>query len=429
MLLTKPPFGRKEANQMAHVEKFTKGQVQGLVIHLERLTENHSNPEIAIERTKDNYELCQKEGSMLERLNERLEEVHLINRKDVNVMANWIVTLPKELKEKSPEEIRTFFESTYDFLAKRYGIDNVVGAFVHMDETTPHMHFAFVPVVHDKKKNIDKVSAKEVLTRKELKVFHQDLDQHLLKEIPEIYQGGILNGETIGVENVEQLKNLTQRVKKLEQDITDKEKTIQSYKKQINEYEKSVKPIKNITTKLEQLKAVQSRSITGKVQLSQKDYSSLENMALFAVKEHNKNTSLERTYEGVIKEKDHQLNTLQTDKELLFQRNKSLDYEVSDLTKKNDNLRENRVIYRNLLKEKGYELTELTKMAPLERKSRYIIQSLQEFGLPGDNQKKTDWLETLKQAKSENLVIKGLNNALQLLLQALQRLFEHERER
>lgn len=58
-----------------------------------------------------------------------------------------------------------------------------------------------------------KVSAKEVLNRNELKSFHQDLDKHLLQEVPEIYQGGILNGKTIGLENVEQLKELTNRVK------------------------------------------------------------------------------------------------------------------------------------------------------------------------------------------------------------------------
>ena len=89
-------------------------------------------------------------------------------------------------------------------------------------------------------------------------------------------------------------------------------------------------------------------------------------MALLAIKERNKNTSLERTYQEVIRDKDTQLNTLQIDKEILFRRNKSLDNEVSDLTSANDHLRENRLIYRNLLKENGYELTELTKMPHLK---------------------------------------------------------------
>ncbi|MBD2790567.1 plasmid recombination protein, partial [Xenorhabdus sp. DI] len=77
------------------------------------------------------------------------------------------VTLPENLKGISEKEQRKFFEKTYEFLTNRYGGEkNVLSANVHMDETTPHMHFAFMPVVWDEKKQREKVSAKEVLTRK-----------------------------------------------------------------------------------------------------------------------------------------------------------------------------------------------------------------------------------------------------------------------
>ena len=52
-----------------------------------------------------------------------------------------------------------------------------MAAVVHYDETTPHLHYAFVPVVFDNKKSRYKVSAKEVLTRHDLQTFHDDLDQ------------------------------------------------------------------------------------------------------------------------------------------------------------------------------------------------------------------------------------------------------------
>ena len=39
-----------------------------------------------------------------------------------------------------------FFEETYAFLSERYGAQNVISAYVHLDERSPHMHFAFVPV-------------------------------------------------------------------------------------------------------------------------------------------------------------------------------------------------------------------------------------------------------------------------------------------
>ncbi|WP_228143799.1 plasmid recombination protein [Moraxella pluranimalium] len=44
-----------EVYEMAHVQKFTKGNMQGLSIHLDRKTENHSNKNIDTERTHLNF--------------------------------------------------------------------------------------------------------------------------------------------------------------------------------------------------------------------------------------------------------------------------------------------------------------------------------------------------------------------------------------
>ncbi|HDR7139214.1 TPA: plasmid recombination protein, partial [Bacillus cereus] len=200
---------------MAHVEKYTKGNVQGLSIHWDRKTKNHSNQDIDNERSHLNYDLCEKEGDTLSRMNDRLSEVHCLNRKDVKVCADWAVTLPENLKDVSDKEQREFFEKTYEFLANRYGGEkNVLSANVHNDETRPHMHFAFMPVVWDEKKQREKVSAKEVLTRKDLKTFHQDLDKFLKKEIPHIYKEGILNDKTIGVDTVKDLKKYSGEIQK-----------------------------------------------------------------------------------------------------------------------------------------------------------------------------------------------------------------------
>lgn len=198
---------RRRGLLVAHVKKYTKGNVQGLSIHWDRKTENHSNQDIDNERSHLNYDLCEKEGDTFSRMNNRLSAVHCLNRKDVKVCADWVVTLPENLKETSEKEQREFFEKTYEFLTNRYGGEkNVLSANVHKDETTPHMHFAFMPIVWDEKKQREKVSAKEVLTRKDLKTFHQDLDTFLKKEIPYIYKEGILNEKTIGVATVKDLK-------------------------------------------------------------------------------------------------------------------------------------------------------------------------------------------------------------------------------
>lgn len=202
---------------MAHVAKYTRGAIQGLSNHLDRKTENHSNKDIDVSKSHLNYDLNQNQGDTISRLNERLEQVYCMNRKDVKAVADWIVTLPKELEDRPADEQRQFFQATKDFLDKQYGEENNISANVHMDEMTPHMHYAFVPVVYDKKKQREKVSAKIVLNRNHLQSFHDDLDKHLKAEIPQIYERGVVNGQTVGVETVQELKQLQGREKELKQ--------------------------------------------------------------------------------------------------------------------------------------------------------------------------------------------------------------------
>ena len=79
-----------------------------------------------------------------------------------------------------------------------------------MDETTPHMHFAFIPVVPDKKKQGKfKVSAKERINRFELCSFHFELEQALSTALG--HSVGILNGATKdGNKSVTRLKRESQ---------------------------------------------------------------------------------------------------------------------------------------------------------------------------------------------------------------------------
>ena len=84
----------------------------------------------------------------------------------------------------------------------------MVSAYVHMDEVTPHMHFAFVPVVEDKKRGGYKLSAKEAVTREDLRTFHKDLSDHMERVFGRDI--GILNEATKeGNKSIEELKRQT----------------------------------------------------------------------------------------------------------------------------------------------------------------------------------------------------------------------------
>lgn len=52
---------------------------------------------------------------------------------DVNVMVDWVITLPQSLNDKGLENEDRFFREAYKFLNDRYGKENVISAYVHME--------------------------------------------------------------------------------------------------------------------------------------------------------------------------------------------------------------------------------------------------------------------------------------------------------
>ena len=142
---------------MANCAKYTMSATGHMFDHYGRQMDknvNRSNKDIDVNRTYLNYNLApertkkigENEISMSQKeiLEKRLSEVSRLNRKDVNVMCDWVLTVPKDFGG----DAKKFFESAYDFYANRYGEENVISSWVHMDETTPHMHFSFVPVIN-----------------------------------------------------------------------------------------------------------------------------------------------------------------------------------------------------------------------------------------------------------------------------------------
>lgn len=194
---------------MAHVAKYSKGALGHMFAHYERAKDKDGeyikfgNEDIDTNKSHLNYNLAPNHNmSQGEFVKKRCSEVKCLNRKDVNVMCSWVVTAPKDL---DPNLHKDFFKESYKFLENRYGADNVVSAHVHMDEKTPHMHFAFVPVVYDIKKDVFKVSAKEKVCKTDLQTFHQDLEKHLEKALGR--EINILNEATKeGNKSIDELK-------------------------------------------------------------------------------------------------------------------------------------------------------------------------------------------------------------------------------
>lgn len=213
---------------MANVAKYDRVACGHMLAHYERVKDANGqyvkfkNQNIDLSRTKLNYNLAPDHGmSGTDFIKKRIDvdNVHILNRKDVNVMCTWVVTKPTDYKGDS----RLFFESVYEFLENLHGKENVISAYVHLDETTDHMHFAFTPVVEDPKRGGYKFHAKSAVNNTLLKTFHKDLDEHLQSKG---IHCSILNEATKeGNKAIDEMKRLDapNRLQNLKNDISDLE--------------------------------------------------------------------------------------------------------------------------------------------------------------------------------------------------------------
>lgn len=193
---------------MAAFAHFKASQANGLLLHdgrNENETRERSNESIDPKRTHLNYDLCEKEGTAYQRFKERLSNVKCMKRDDVNVLDSFCVSLPTDVR---PEDERKFFEGVYEFYKRDIGEENIVGAFVHKDEKTPHLHFDFIPVVTDtnrKGEQVEKVCHDKKIPRSYLKSMHTRLSNALEEHLG--YKVSILNGATVnGNKTVQELK-------------------------------------------------------------------------------------------------------------------------------------------------------------------------------------------------------------------------------
>ena len=188
---------------MAHITKYKHNQVGGnLLAHMERNRGDRSkygNESIDASRTHLNYDLTEGHrwvdeyrkgydvGEDYKRKWEALQKEQKRKiRPDAVGLGAVIVTLPERYRDLQPHQQAEFFEETYRYLHQKFGSrDNEIYACVHMDETTPHIHYGFIPVDEERQ-----ISAKRVLDRNTFQHFHDELDKHLQKNL-RWYEGGI----------------------------------------------------------------------------------------------------------------------------------------------------------------------------------------------------------------------------------------------
>ena len=190
---------------MAHIAKYKAASCGHMLAHYRRDASSLGRENIDPTRVKSDMvvghytnkdgrlvvgRVVPREGepnwSTVERRIERVNEAQKAagkraTRKDAVVMADVVVTLPDNVREGDEDR---FFRLTYWYLSNKFGIDNMMGGFVHKDEVlkdgTPardHMHVPFTPILDGR------FNYKKMCPRMFYQNMHRELGDYLEKRL------------------------------------------------------------------------------------------------------------------------------------------------------------------------------------------------------------------------------------------------------
>lgn len=137
------------------------------------------------------------------------------------------------------EEIEHWAKDVYDWCAKRYGQDNIVGFQVHLDESSPHIHALIVLVGQRTKSGRECVmwSAKFGKNRYEYGQILREMHTSLYEEVGSKY--GLERGDSIEGRNVQHLYK-RDYIRKLTKDTKQAKKVVKGLQTMILKLEAQI---------------------------------------------------------------------------------------------------------------------------------------------------------------------------------------------
>lgn len=145
---------------MANLQGYRGGAVGSMLNHWTRHYGDpdqeeyrYNNQRIDKSRTHLNYSLFER-ADPVGFIRTRVAEADAVPRRTANVVSDWVITLPRNDRLAGRE--KEFFQAAFDFIKSYVGEENVVGFWVHRDETSDHAHCAFVPLCEQASTTNDK---------------------------------------------------------------------------------------------------------------------------------------------------------------------------------------------------------------------------------------------------------------------------------
>ena len=246
-------------------EKYTLNQLNVIYRHNERKNTNYSNKDIIRENGKNNYSLKHCPTTYEKIFRDIKSKYNLQGKiKNIsNVACEYIITASPDFFENlSQQEIKRYFETAYRFVCrfKNLGEQYIISAKVHLDESTPHLHLVYLPVVHtiDKKsgKNIEKLCCTDFWKGKNSYKYLQDnFYDYITKSGFDLERGDTKDNKHIKIEDLKKVTNYEmQKYEKeminLEQelDIENPEELKKEYKRIIRKFNTLAKQYTRIKT-------------------------------------------------------------------------------------------------------------------------------------------------------------------------------------
>ena len=333
---------------VCHFGKYKSGNVFGLQKHNQRENENYSNIDIDKARTPLNYDLVNQEDiNYLKRVKTIIEANRRSERairKDATVYCECIISSDGAFFENlTDDKQKEFFKSSLDYLKNRIGEEFIVSANVHLDETTPHMHVGFVPIIENS------LSAKKLIDRKFLREVQDQLPAYL-KNIGFDIQRGIEGSKR-------KHKDIKEFKKELDREVENKCKDINTMESHKNELESQIEQLEadlnkmtieyNNATKIlnenrlamyqiQEIKVEPIMFSSDKVKIDKNDFERLKDSALKAYTQHNLYATVLHRLEKLKQENQYYRSELEESRKYRAEDYNNFRYELNSLKKENE---------------------------------------------------------------------------------------------
>lgn len=243
-------------------------------------------------------------------------------------------------REKSIED---WAKDIYNFTAKKFGEDNIVSFYVHLDETNPHVHCSVIPFDEEKQC----ISWKKVFgtNRSEGAAFLSQLHDEIVEEVNSKY--GMERGSSKS-ETMAKHRSTEEYKRDLVREVALLEDTVEGLNKQIQTMERKVK---SFTTMLENLET-QKENVQNEMNLLKEKFGDGEmDDTEFAKKIDSLSKKLDNLDEKIgvrqqqlddtnylLEKAKEKLGSLESENEVLQTKNDELASKNLTLIKRNENL-------------------------------------------------------------------------------------------